>query len=155
MRSTRSVSLPLAGDGTLRRLAKRNLGALTGLALLAVAAAIAASLATWAADDPSLSHATGLPARNFLGLPGALVADIFMPPLGVLIGGVDFKDLKYVLTTEMKDGVEVAGAAIAWGKTVNVAIEFAIVVLCAFTVVKVMNKLISIRISDLRSAKNA
>ena len=49
MRSTRSVSLPLGGDGTLRRLVKRNLGALTGLALLAVAAAIAASLATWAA----------------------------------------------------------------------------------------------------------
>ncbi len=83
MRSTRSVSLPLASDGTLRRLVKRNVGALTGLALLALAAAIAASLATWAADDPSLSHATGLPARNFLGLPGALVADIFMQFFGL------------------------------------------------------------------------
>jgi S-DNA-T family DNA segregation ATPase FtsK/SpoIIIE len=62
---------------------KRNLGALIGLAVLAVAAAIAVSLATWAADDPSLSHATDHNARNFLGVPGALVADLFMQFFGL------------------------------------------------------------------------
>jgi len=83
MRSTRSVPLPIAGDGTVRRLLKRNLGALIGLALLAVAAAAAASLATWTADDPSLSHATDHDARNFLGVAGAMVSDIFMQFLGL------------------------------------------------------------------------
>ena len=83
MRSTRSVPLPLGGDGTFRRLVKRNLGALAGLALLSLAAAAAASLATWTADDPSLSHATDHAARNFLGVAGAMVSDIFMQFFGL------------------------------------------------------------------------
>jgi S-DNA-T family DNA segregation ATPase FtsK/SpoIIIE len=83
MRSTRSVPIPLGGDGTFRRLVKRNLGALVGLALLAVAAAAAASLATWTADDPSFSHATDHSARNFLGIVGAVVSDIFMQFFGL------------------------------------------------------------------------
>jgi S-DNA-T family DNA segregation ATPase FtsK/SpoIIIE len=83
MRSTRSAPVPLAGDGTVRRLLKRNLGALTGLALLAAAAAVATSLATWTADDPSLSHATDHDPRNFLGVAGAMVSDIFMQFFGL------------------------------------------------------------------------
>jgi S-DNA-T family DNA segregation ATPase FtsK/SpoIIIE len=82
MRSTRSVPLPLAGDGTLRRIVRRNLSAVLGLVLLAFAAAIAASLATWTVDDPSLSHATDLPSRNVLGVPGAIVADLVMQFFG-------------------------------------------------------------------------
>jgi DNA segregation ATPase FtsK/SpoIIIE, S-DNA-T family len=83
MRSTRSVPLPLGGDDTFRRLIKRNLAALAGLALLSLAAAVAASLATWTADDPSLSHATNYDARNFLGIVGAIVSDIFMQFFGL------------------------------------------------------------------------
>jgi S-DNA-T family DNA segregation ATPase FtsK/SpoIIIE len=83
MRSTRSVPLTLGGDGTFRRLVKRNLGALTGLALLSLAAAVAASLATWTADDPSLSHATDYNAHNFLGMVGAIVSDVFMQFFGL------------------------------------------------------------------------
>ncbi|HMN87825.1 MAG TPA: DNA translocase FtsK 4TM domain-containing protein, partial [Bauldia sp.] len=73
----------MPGDGLVRRLVKRNLTAIAGLALLALAAAIAASLATWTVDDPSLSHATDRAARNVLGLPGAMVADVFMQFLGL------------------------------------------------------------------------
>jgi S-DNA-T family DNA segregation ATPase FtsK/SpoIIIE len=83
MRSTRSVPLPLGGDGTFRRLVKRNVGAIAGLALLSLAAAVAASLATWTADDPSLSHATDYNAHNFLGVGGAIVSDIFMQFFGL------------------------------------------------------------------------
>jgi S-DNA-T family DNA segregation ATPase FtsK/SpoIIIE len=88
MRSTRSVPLALAGDGTVRRLLKRNISAILGLALLAFAAAIAAALATWTVDDPSLSHATDLPARNVLGVPGAIIADVVMQFVG--LAGVVF-----------------------------------------------------------------
>jgi S-DNA-T family DNA segregation ATPase FtsK/SpoIIIE len=83
MRSTRSVPLSLVGDSGIRRIVKRNLSAILGLGLLALAAAIAASLASWTADDPSLSHATDHAARNVLGLPGALVSDLIMQFFGL------------------------------------------------------------------------
>ncbi len=85
MRSTRSVPLPVSGgsDSAMRRLVRRNLGAISGLALLALSAAIAASLATWTVDDPSLSHATDHDPRNALGVPGAVVADLIMQFFGL------------------------------------------------------------------------
>ncbi len=83
MRPTRSVSLSISGDGTVRRIVKRNLSAMLGLALLALVAAVAASLATWTADDPSLSHATSREPHNVLGLPGAIVADLVMQFFGL------------------------------------------------------------------------
>jgi S-DNA-T family DNA segregation ATPase FtsK/SpoIIIE len=84
MRSTRAVPLAApVGDNAVRRLLRRNLGAVSGLGLLALSAAIAASLATWTVDDPSLSHATDHEPRNALGLPGAMVADIIMQFFGL------------------------------------------------------------------------
>jgi len=72
-----------AGDNAVRRLVRRNLGAVSGLGLLALCAAIAAGLATWTVDDPSLSHATDHEPRNALGLPGSLVADMIMQFFGL------------------------------------------------------------------------
>ncbi|MEO8668315.1 MAG: DNA translocase FtsK 4TM domain-containing protein, partial [Bauldia sp.] len=83
MRSTRSVPISLDSDGTLRRLAKRNIAGAVGLGVIALAAALAASLATWTVDDPSFSHATDHAARNVLGMPGAIVADLLMQFLGL------------------------------------------------------------------------
>ncbi|HVZ13268.1 MAG TPA: DNA translocase FtsK 4TM domain-containing protein [Bauldia sp.] len=82
-RSSRLSSFFLAGDGTLVRLVRRNLSAIVGLAVLAVAAAFAASLATWTVDDPSFSHATDHGARNVLGFPGAIIADLLTQLLGL------------------------------------------------------------------------
>ena len=83
MRSTRSVPLSISAEGGVRRIVRRNLTAMAGLAVLALAAAMAASLATWTVDDPSLSHATDHAARNVLGLPGAIVADLVMQFFGL------------------------------------------------------------------------
>ena len=83
MRSTRSVPIAVSGEGAMRRIVRRNLTAISGLALLALSAAIAASLATWTVDDPSLSHATDRDPRNALGLPGAVVADLIMQFFGL------------------------------------------------------------------------
>ncbi len=83
MRSTRSVPLAVSGEGAFRRIVRRNLSAISGLALLALSAAIAASLATWTVDDPSLSHATDRDPRNALGVPGAVVADLIMQFFGL------------------------------------------------------------------------
>jgi S-DNA-T family DNA segregation ATPase FtsK/SpoIIIE len=83
MRSTRSVPIALASDGMLRRIARRNIAGAVGLGTIALAAAVAASLATWTVDDPSFSHATDHAARNVLGVPGAIVADLMMQFLGL------------------------------------------------------------------------
>ncbi len=74
---------PAAGGGAVRRIVRRNLTAFLGLAVLALVAALAASLATWTIDDPSLSHATDRAVRNVLGLPGAIVADLLTQFLGL------------------------------------------------------------------------
>ena len=44
---------------------------------------MAASLATWSVDDPSLNNATNSPIRNLLGWPGAIVADLAMQIVGL------------------------------------------------------------------------
>ncbi len=79
----RSLPFSLSADGTIRRLIRRNLSAIFGLAVLALAAAFAASLATWAVDDPSFSHATDHATRNILGFPGAVVADLLTQLFGL------------------------------------------------------------------------
>jgi S-DNA-T family DNA segregation ATPase FtsK/SpoIIIE len=83
IRLSKSVSLQFSGDGTVRRLLKRNLSAIAGLTTLALVAAIAASLATWAVDDPSLSHAADRSIRNVLGYPGAIVSDLLTQLFGL------------------------------------------------------------------------
>ncbi len=61
----------------------RQLGTLTGAALLLALALAIAALATWNVEDPSFSFATANPPTNLLGLPGATFADIFMQFFGL------------------------------------------------------------------------
>jgi large conductance mechanosensitive channel len=78
----------------------------------------------------------------FNKIVNSLVNDILMPPLGILIGGVDFKNLQIVL----KDATaEMPAVVIRYGLFVNTVIEFLIVALSVFVVVKVMNRLIQAR----------
>lgn len=68
----------------------------------------------------------------------SFVKDIMMPPLGLLIGGVDFSDLVVVL----KEAVgEVEAVTINYGIFIQTIIDFLIVALAIFVAVKVMEKL--------------
>src|ERR1700750_839616 len=67
----------------LRDMIRRRVSEFGGLALIAVSAVIAVSLATWSVQDPSLSHATDGPVRNLLGTPGAIGADLLMQLFGL------------------------------------------------------------------------
>jgi S-DNA-T family DNA segregation ATPase FtsK/SpoIIIE len=58
---------------------------LAGIVLLLLVAAILLSLASWSVDDPSLSYATSHPAGNWLGFPGAVLADIIIQVFGIAI----------------------------------------------------------------------
>lgn len=86
----------------------------------------------------------------FTGIVNSMVADVLMPPLGLLMGKVDFSNWFIVI----KDGAESAApyttlaAAQAAGATtmnignfLNTLISFLIVAFCIFVLIKVINKL--------------
>jgi len=64
----------------------------------------------------------------------SMVADIIMPPLGLLIGGVNFTDLKVVL----KAAVDATHPAVTWnyGNFLQVTFDFLIVAFAVFLVIK-------------------
>lgn len=68
----------------------------------------------------------------------SFVSDVIMPPLGLLLGGVDFKDLAIVLK-------EAAGEApavmISYGAFIQTVVDFVIIALAIFVAVKVMNSM--------------
>jgi large conductance mechanosensitive channel len=68
----------------------------------------------------------------------SLVADIIMPPIGMVTGGIDFKDLKYVLKPAVDKTPE---TAINYGLFINNVIDFLIVAFCIFLIVKGINTL--------------
>jgi large conductance mechanosensitive channel len=68
----------------------------------------------------------------------SFVGDVIMPPLGILIGGVDFSDLAFVL----KEATASAPAVvIGYGKFIQTVIDFTIVAFAIFLVVKFINTL--------------
>ena len=72
----------------------------------------------------------------------SVVADIIMPPIGLLIGGVNFTDLKAQLKpAEVVDGVEKAAVTINYGNFLQVTLDFLIIAFAIFMFIKLMNKL--------------
>src|ERR1700754_4596969 len=70
----------------------------------------------------------------------SLVDNIIMPPIGYLIGGIDFSSYKWVLRPADAAN-KVTEVAVQYGVFINVVIQFAIVALAIFAVVKMINKL--------------
>ena len=62
---------------------KRRLYEVAGLLLFLALIAVSLSLASWSVDDPSLNHALDRAARNWLGYPGAVIADELMQFFGL------------------------------------------------------------------------
>lgn len=67
----------------------------------------------------------------------SLVADVVMPPIGVLLGGVDFSDLS-VIIHQAADGTPVT---IAYGKFIQTVIDFTIIAFVIFMAIRAINKL--------------
>ena len=68
----------------------------------------------------------------------SFVGDVIMPPLGVLIGGVDFTDL--AITLKAAEG-DLPAVVLAYGKFIQSIIDFIIVAFAIFMGVKVINRL--------------
>ena len=80
----------------------------------------------------------------------SLVTDIIMPPIGVLIGNANFKDLFFVLRDSptqpgpyqsLEQAKTLGAATVNWGMFVTTLITFTIVAFCVFMIVKFINRL--------------
>lgn len=73
----------------------------------------------------------------------SLVDDIIMPPIGWLIGGVDFSDLKFTLPAEkIAGGIQMHAATIKYGNFIQTSIDFLIIAMCIFLMIKGLNALV-------------
>ena len=72
----------------------------------------------------------------------ALVDKVIMPPIGLLIGGVDFSKLALTLKAASVDaaGKEVPAVVLAYGEFINALVQFVIVAFAIFLVVKAINR---------------
>lgn len=68
----------------------------------------------------------------------SIVADVIMPPIGVLLGGVDFSNLAITIKAATAD---TAAVVVSYGKFIQTIVDFVIVAFAIFMVVKAMNSL--------------
>ncbi len=68
----------------------------------------------------------------------SLVQDVIMPPIGLLVGGVNFSDLKITLK-EAQDGAE--AVTLNYGNFLQTAFDFLIIAFSIFMVIRIISKL--------------
>jgi large conductance mechanosensitive channel len=74
----------------------------------------------------------------------SLVEDVIMPPIGKILGNLDFSNLYLPLSDKITAGLSLAeakkiGPVIAWGNFITVGLNFLIVAFCIFMLVKAVN----------------
>jgi large conductance mechanosensitive channel len=67
----------------------------------------------------------------------SLVSDILMPPIGMLVGGMDFSNLAFTLNA---GAVGMSAVTIKYGNFINILIDFIIVAFAMFLIIKGMNR---------------
>jgi large conductance mechanosensitive channel len=88
----------------------------------------------------ALALAIGVIIGAALGaVVNSLVNDIIMPPIGYALGGVDFKELKYVLKAAVNND-PTTEVAIRWGNFVQLLIVFFVVSLVVFLIARTFIK---------------
>lgn len=86
-----------------------------------------------------IDMAVGVVVGSAFGkIVSSIVADVIMPPIGVLLGGVNFTDLAFTI----KEAAAGAPAVvIAYGKFIQTIIDFTIIAFAIFMVVRLINSL--------------
>jgi len=100
---------------------------------------------TFAVKGNAMDMAVGIVVgAAFTKIVNSLVNDLIMPPLGLMIGGVEFKHLQVLLRAAYTGdaGEAVPEVAIRYGAFLNTLLEFLIIAFSMFVVVKFMNRLI-------------
>lgn len=89
----------------------------------------------------------------FTSIVNSLVADIFTPLIGIIIGGIDFASLSFKIPdTEVDGKVITQGAELTYGNFIQSIITFLLTAICVFIFVKVIN---TIRNGNLLKKKAA
>jgi large conductance mechanosensitive channel len=74
----------------------------------------------------------------------SVVADVIMPPIGLLLGGVKFTDLKIMMTDPVVDAAGVItkqGVSINYGNFIQAMVDFLIIAFAIFMMIKAMNSM--------------
>lgn len=73
----------------------------------------------------------------------SFVADVLMPPIGLLLGGSDFTGLKIILKDPVMEADKVVTEAVTinYGQFVQVTVDFLIIAFAIFMVIKLMNRM--------------
>ena len=94
---------------------------------------------TFAVKGNVMDMAVGIIIGGAFGkIVSSFVSDVIMPPIGLLVGGVNFQDLSITL----KEAVgETAAVTLNYGKFIQTVVDFTIIAFAIFLVVKGMNSL--------------
>lgn len=73
----------------------------------------------------------------------SFVSDVLMPPLGLLLGGIDFKDMMYVMQEAVMQGEEIITPAVTinYGLFIQNVVDFLIIAFAIFMAIRGMNSL--------------
>ena len=94
---------------------------------------------TFAMRGNVVDMAVGIIVGGAFGkIVSSFVADVIMPPIGLLIGGVDFSNLAIVIKEAAGD---VAAVTINYGAFIQTVLDFTIIAFAIFMAIKAMNSL--------------
>ena len=94
---------------------------------------------TFALRGNVVDMAVGIVIGGAFGkIVSSFVADVIMPPLGILIGGVNFADLAITIKAASTDA---AAVTLNYGKFIQSIVDFVIIAFAIFMVIKAMNSL--------------
>lgn len=86
-----------------------------------------------------IDMAVGVVVGSAFGkIVSSVVSDVIMPPIGVLLGGVNFSDLAFTIK---EAAVSSPAVVIAYGKFIQTVIDFTIIAFAIFMVVRLINSL--------------
>jgi len=73
----------------------------------------------------------------------SFVADVLMPPIGVLLGGTDFTSLKIILKDKVMEADKIITPAVTinYGNFIQATIDFIIIAFSIFMMIKLMNSM--------------
>ncbi|MDR1758347.1 MAG: large-conductance mechanosensitive channel protein MscL [Bacteroidales bacterium] len=99
---------------------------------------------TFAMRGNVMDMAVGIIIGGAFGkIVSSFVADVIMPPLGILIGGVDFSNLKITLKSATVDaaGTTIPEVTLNYGVFINTIVDFIIIAFAIFLMIKGINRL--------------
>jgi len=112
----------------------------------------------FAVKGNALDMAVGIIIGAAFGkIVSSLVNDIIMPPIGMLLGGVDFKNLQITLkeAAVSATGEAIPAVAVRYGLFINTVIDFLIIAFTIFMVIRTINRLSQMRPRVLGGAPDA